>query len=574
VCGILFLVVCALPGCDLFGTSAPDTETPLEPTRELATVEQPIDGGEGEKELPPDWESLYQYLKYQIDTHSHEYPKGNLKWYHPYVEALEVFASDRDRAFQYAQQAQAEGNDYYFNKFMDLVERAQAEGDAVLGQADLLFRLADEFGERGWHTLCLQAEGMGKPIYDKAIELGFDKTITQGQMRTLLREALDQLENPFGHLPPYLWPYPDRQPYPQADEGLKEADWPRQLARYFELDQEYNYATDLLSRYLKDALCLLPRGHKWYLALANQYGLEAARDHIEGFYATIYGQVEIEKAGQREPAPGATVRVFAPKDNQTWTTTADKNGEYRIGGVILHDDCSPFQISADHEGDSVDDAFEGPLDDPDPGYEYEKDLLIKKAVTWRVQAEETGQSSLSRDDGELVCQCQHGLYMEFRNKPQEPGTIIVIPGELGHAVAPIIPQWTFVLEPQESGMKVLSWNCSCGTACTADDIDNVPPLPQLCEGCWTYPIVGWLVGENVYLTGAGISSGLESYFKENPDRTEGGCAPGDVQGPDFYVIPLATFKKGDSFAVTIESKGDVGWQTATKLQLTFIPERK
>ena len=100
--------------------------------------------------------------------------------------------------------------------------------------------------------------------------------------------------------------------------------------------------------------------------------------HIEGFYATIYGLVEVEKNKGREPAPGAFVRVFSPKDKQEWTTNADPKGKYRIKGVILHKKCSPFQISAEYQGDRVDTSYTGPLSEPDSSHKYEKDLLIKK----------------------------------------------------------------------------------------------------------------------------------------------------------------------------------------------------
>jgi len=131
--------------------------------------------------------------------------------------------------------------------------------------------------------------------------------------------------------------------------------------------------------YYKDVLCKFPsgKGHKWYLELAKEYDLDKAVDHNEGFYATIKGKVEILTDDGKEPAPEAKVRVYAPLDDQEWTTTADEEGEYEIEEVILHKDCSPFEISAEYAGEKEETEFDGPLEKPDQSYEFEKDLLIE-----------------------------------------------------------------------------------------------------------------------------------------------------------------------------------------------------
>jgi polyhydroxyalkanoate synthesis regulator phasin len=150
----------------------------------------------------------------------------------------------------------------------------------------------------------------------------------------------------------------------------------------------------------KKVLCLLPagRGHGFFLELAEKYRLDKAKEHIEGFYATLKGKVEVEEEGKRKPASGAKVTVTDSKDDRTWEATADKDGKYKLEKVILHKSCSPFQIEGKHEGDSVDDSYQGPLEQPDKSKEHEKNLLIQPAAwegtiayRWKTTAQK-GQS--------------------------------------------------------------------------------------------------------------------------------------------------------------------------------------
>ncbi|MCK4495478.1 MAG: hypothetical protein KAU91_03960, partial [Candidatus Aminicenantes bacterium] len=123
--------------------------------------------------------------------------------------------------------------------------------------------------------------------------------------------------------------------------------------------------------------------HYFFLKLAEKHDLPEAKEYIDGFYATLYGKVEIETEEGRKPAPGAKVTVIAPKDKNApkkrreWTTNADENGKYKIKYVILHKDCSPFEITAEYQGAEEETTYEGPLEEPDSSYEYEKNLLIR-----------------------------------------------------------------------------------------------------------------------------------------------------------------------------------------------------
>jgi hypothetical protein len=350
--------------------------------QEAAAGAQPADPGE---ELPPDLESIYQWLHALILKHISQHPSasglGGLRYPGPYIAGLMDFASDRTLAQSYALQAQAAGKLFYFNRFTHLANLAQSGGDVVLGHTDNLLVLEDEYGPRyraGW---CFEAEHLGKPVWEVAGTLGFEREVMQGYARRIMQASLQHLERGYQYMPSELWPF--GQVHKQADQGLKWASSVRENSEYYGLQAERRKADELMNRYLIDALCLLSQGHKWYLDLAEQYSLSRAKEHIEGFYATLYGKVEVETAGQREPAEGATVTAEAPRDDRTWTATADAEGNYQMRRVLLHDECSPFQVRAEHEGDTAQVRFDGPLEQPDKSHRHQEDLLIRRrGATW------------------------------------------------------------------------------------------------------------------------------------------------------------------------------------------------
>ena len=336
-----------------------------------------------EKKSSEDWKVLYNHLQYEINRHGNEYPTGKnhpggLKYVTPYIQALEIMAKDRSKAKNAAQEAQSQGNPFYFNKFMDLVELAQSYGDGDLALADILFRIEDRFGVINWLTLCLRAEQNGIPLFNKAKELQFDHEITRKQVQTILKESLKQIEHGWNHMPSFLWPIPPRIANPRADDCLAKVENVRVLARTFQLQAENDKATELMDRYLQDALCLMKNGHRWYIKLAQMYNLANAKKYIEGFYATLYGKVEIEAKGSRVPAANAIVTVTIPNDNETRTAETDSEGNYEMKDVLLHKDCSPFKITAEHGQDKIVDSFDGPLEEPDPSHRHEKNLTIRK----------------------------------------------------------------------------------------------------------------------------------------------------------------------------------------------------
>ena len=345
-----------------------------------------------------DWQQQHKYLKDEVDRVSPHAPPDLKSSTRPYIRALEELDAWRKQALEGAQEVQASKDPKIramFDDFMDVVDFATGSGNMHLWLTEytLFRRYASVDGAEAEEGLCValqqdwvgKTEWYGNELYTAAKQLNFDHNIVRSLCQALLEGALECMEKGDRNLPSDLWPFGCVSH--KIDSNLAFLDKIRKQSQFFELTKEKQKADELMNRYLKDALCYRkecighpPPGypHKWYLDKARQYKLLDAINHIEGFYATIYGKVEVKNNGGREPAPGAFVRVFSPKDKQEWTTNADANGKYRIKGVILHKKCSPFQISAEYQGDRVDTSYTGPLSEPDSSHEYEKDLLIDK----------------------------------------------------------------------------------------------------------------------------------------------------------------------------------------------------
>lgn len=221
--------------------------------------------------LPEDWELLYLHFDQRLRKHLLEYPRtrygpfqyvGDISVY-PYIEALNIFAGDRDEATQYAQEAQASSHPLYFNKFMDLAELAHEAGNQqglTYGARDLLV-WEDRYGLNSWKTMCMKVRDFGIPLYDEAKKLGFDENIVRDRTRILLHRSLEELEKGTEYIPSVLFHGPPHgNVKSEADEGLSWVEEVRILTKYFELDVEYEYATDIMNRYLIEALCLLQNG--------------------------------------------------------------------------------------------------------------------------------------------------------------------------------------------------------------------------------------------------------------------------------------------------------------------------
>jgi len=340
----------------------------------LAIFLMPVSGSAQSQEQRDDWDLNLVLLHNAIEITHPQLPK-NARDVQSYLDAMEIDAEDRKLAYKYAQEAQAAKNDFYYSKFMDLAERAQDNGNEILMKANIDAYVLAEGRCVGYHCWCewgFRSEYNGIQLFQKAQALSFDQEITRGQVRYLMNLSMDKMES--------QGPWVGGEPAPRPDPELHGIDhFVREICLTFKLQAEYDRATEIMNRYLIEVLCKLSSlGHQYFLDLANQYKLERAKRHIEGFYGFVMGKVEVDLGDGPKPARGATVKVIDPHDDREWSATADNSGDYVIEKAILHKKCSPFRVIAEFEGDKKEESIEGPLDNPNPAYWFEKNFLFKK----------------------------------------------------------------------------------------------------------------------------------------------------------------------------------------------------
>lgn len=367
-----------------------------------------------------DWQKEFDRLKAKIEREESE-PRTSPKNINEYEKWMRIKAADRTKAAELAGKAQLNGNPYWQNKFLDLKELAQESGNSTLWTGGYVLMRVETKGASGrgdsWKDAVFKAgPEVGQQLYRWAVQYDFDREIIRDYARCLMRFANGDVEegnlglyegrkSEIGHLdqdgvlvPPKrdfdvtcerrdeFTTVEEGEPKARADEAMKWVDEIREQCKWYGLQGEYDDSTDLMEEYLqeKKVLCDLPKeeGHYFFLKLAEDYDLPKAEEHIDGFYATIYGKVELDTIEGRKPARGAKVTVKSPKDKgapknrREWTTTTDDDGKYKMKDVILHKDCSPFEITAEHRNCEEKTEYIGPLEAPDSSYEYKKDLLI------------------------------------------------------------------------------------------------------------------------------------------------------------------------------------------------------
>ncbi len=367
-----------------------------------------------------DWQKEYDQLKAKIEREESE-PRGSPKNINEYGKWMRIKAADRNKATELAGKAQLGGNPYWQNKFLELKELAQDSGNSTLWTGGYVFMRVEtkEASGRGdsWKDAVFKAgPEVGQKLFRWAGQYGFDREIIRDYARCLMRFANGDVEegntglyegrrSEIGHLdqdgvlvPPKrdfdvtcerrdeFTTVEEGEPQVPADKAMEMVEEIREQCKWYKLQGEYDDSTDLMEEYLqeKKVLCDLPhdKGHYFFLKLAEKHDLPEAEEHIDGFYATIYGKVEIEAVEGRKPASGAKITVKAPKDKDApknrreWTTTTDEDGKYKMKDVILHKDCSPFEITAEYKDCKEEETFVGPLEEPDSSFEYKKNLVI------------------------------------------------------------------------------------------------------------------------------------------------------------------------------------------------------
>lgn len=332
-------------------------------------------------------------------------PSGEPKNLEPYLEVLQAKAKDRDEIEQIYNELKAS-------------ELPSDQKETLLANYELLYSAAQRSGnytvERAvknclewngpwkrdtWQNELVLVQRVGRPLLNGTLETGFNADVVMKVTHCSLNFALLDLEmgnvglyhgreNEFGHVDENgLKVIPDRdfevrceargnftmsekgKPQTPADEGLRWADEIRQECLWpgWNFTDLYDNATALMNQYFKDVMCKLPseNGHRWFGNLARNYkGMEKSVEYNEGFYANLKGIAEWESENGREPAGGAEVMLWIPKDNEKLTTTTGPDGKYAIENALLHKTCSPFEAEARQYESSDKKEFQGILEEP------------------------------------------------------------------------------------------------------------------------------------------------------------------------------------------------------------------
>lgn len=192
----------------------------------------------------------------------------------------------------------------------------------------------------------------------------------------------------------------------------------------------------------------------------------------------------------------------------------------------------------------------------------------------------------SGDD--VFCTFNYTLEMEFQG---ETGEFDYIMGEirvkppLHEAVMAAnsgqIPKIFCMLFPQEKTMKVTHWENN-------DPENNSPPEPRFPVGVGGMGVpencvVGWIVGDNVYLTYGFVGNGIYGFFatwdcddslRATQPQPAGCNTPWYGGDEEYYIVPLARLKSGETFTITRDfdsTDGDM-WHSHSTYHITFNPK--
>jgi hypothetical protein len=142
-----------------------------------------------------------------------------------------------------------------------------------------------------------------------------------------------------------------------------------------------------------------------------------------------------------------------------------------------------------------------------------------------------------------------------------------------------MPNIFCMLFPQEKSMRVTHWENN-------DQENNNPPEPRFPKGVGGMGIpencvVGWIVGDKVYLTYGFVGNGIYGYFatwdcddeiRETQDQPAG-CVPWTGGDDEYYIVPLSQMKSGETFTITRDfnsTDGDM-WYSHSVYKITLNP---
>lgn len=411
------------------------------PSRDLSSP--PVSRSEGQvrQRTRINWQQKYneydQLIKSQMDE-----PRGMPSDIAIYLHWLDVKAVVRNEVKALFSEAMnvSTGDPDWALKFDKLLQEAQRSGEGTAWDAAYKFLRIKM--NQGWNRVLGNIQQFGRPLYTKTAETAFDPVfIRDNWVNCMINYCINNVEAGSEDIALYqgqqavladwgedgMMQIPTRnfdtlcerrinfhiedkgEPQVPMDKGLEWVEKIRKECDWWGFGKERTDATNLMEQYYKDDLCLYPndKSHKWFKEQAEKYHLSEGIEYNEGFYAKLKGQVWLEEGGKKKPAPGAHVTVIDPKDQTKWEADAGSDGKYEIKRALLHVPkngkgwplCPKFKISAEYEGDRVDDTYEGPLSKPDRNAEHTKDLTIRPRDRWDVELTFTKTSAGKEDFG-------------------------------------------------------------------------------------------------------------------------------------------------------------------------------
>jgi hypothetical protein len=188
---------------------------------------------------------------------------------------------------------------------------------------------------------------------------------------------------------------------------------------------------------------------------------------------------------------------------------------------------------------------------------------------------------------DTFCVFDYTLEMEFKGETgnfsypdTKSGILPPLHNEVMKANKGKVPDIFCMLLPQETSMKVIHWENS-------DPENNNPPEPRFPRGVGGMGVpengmVGWIVGDKVYLTYGFVGNGIYGFFAtwDCDDEISGtqpqpaGCVPWTGGDDGYYIVPVSQMKSGETFTINRDfdsTDGDM-WHSHSTYTITFNPK--
>jgi hypothetical protein len=187
---------------------------------------------------------------------------------------------------------------------------------------------------------------------------------------------------------------------------------------------------------------------------------------------------------------------------------------------------------------------------------------------------------------DTFCVFNYTLEMEFKGEAgdfsyldMEKRVVPSLHDEVMKANKGKVPNIFCTLFPQESSMRVVHWENN-------DPENNNPPESRFPKGVGGMGVpencmVGWIVGDKVYLTYGFVGNGIYGFFAtwdcdeeiSESQPQPGGCVPWTGGDDSYYIVPLSQMKSGKTFTIDRDfdsTDGDM-WHSHSAYTITFNP---